>query len=355
MNEDIKTTLKKHQKLIDQRLVIFFDEKERELKKVSDLAVKMCREIRDFTLRDGKRLRPILVYYGYLAGHGKNKKAILDASIFAELSHSYLLIHDDIIDRDKIRRGGPTMHKSYEQKYAKTAKNSEYLGISGAIMAGDLASAFAYEILTDSKFSPVLKEKAVKKMNQVLSDVICGETMDIFAGLNSGIKKGDILKILEYKTARYTIEGPLYIGAILAGAPENILKILSQFAIPLGIAFQLKDDILGMFGNMKVTGKSASSDIKEGKRTLLIVETLRLADKKQKKEIFKALGDPNATEKQLKNVREIIKNTGALDKISRKATEFAARASGIIEKSDLAKEIKQFLIGMSDYILEREK
>ncbi len=354
-NKGMEKYLEKYQRLINRRLIGFFDKKEEKLKKVSDFAVKMCREIRDFTLRGGKRLRPILVYYGYLAGNGKNKEAILDASIFAELLHSYLLIHDDIMDKDEIRRGKPTIHSLYKEKYKNLPDRSEHLGISSAILAGDLTAPFAYEILAESNFPNDFKNKAIRKLNIILEDVIAGQTIDIFGGIGRQLEINDILKIMEYKTARYTIEGPLHIGAILAGAPDSVLRKLSQCAVPLGIAFQIRDDILGVFGDTKVTGKSASSDIREGKQTLLIVEALRVAGKNQKKEILEAFDNPNATEKQIKNVREIIKNTGALEKASKEAIKLASRARNIIEKSDFSKETKQFLIGISDYILEREK
>jgi len=252
------------------------------------------------------------------------------------------------------------------------------LGISSAILAGDLAVSFAYEILAESNFPDDFKNKAIQRLNIILKDVIVGQTIDVFGGIGRQLKIGNILKIMEYKTARYTIEGPLHIGAILAGpvrsraracapvglgraasngagASDKVLKILSDFAIPLGIAFQIRDDILGVFGDAKVTGKSSSSDIREGKQTLLIVEALKRAGKNQKKEIFEAFGNSNATEKQMQNVREIIKNTGALDRVNSEAIKFASRARDIIEKSDFSKETRQFLIGISNYIIAREK
>lgn len=352
---DIEKTLRQFQKEVNRRLVDFFQQKIKKFKKLSPVTGEMVEEIRNFTMRDGKRIRPLFVYYGYLATGGKNKKAILDVCIFAELIHSYLLIHDDIIDRDKIRRGELTLHCRYSKDYRKLSNDADFLGICAGILAGDLTSTFSYEILADSNFLMELKNKAIKRLNQILEDVINGQILDIFLKVGRKLNKEDIFKILEYKTARYTIEGPLQIGAILAGAGSKTLQILSQYAIPLGMAFQIKDDILGMFGDSKITGKTIDSDIKEGKQTLLILEARQRTDAKQKKIIAGTLGNINATKKQIQELKKIVRETGSLDYSLREAKKLVNRAKIVIEKSNFSLEVKQFLIGIADYIIQREK
>lgn len=352
---NIQKILRKYKKEIDKRLNLFFKSKIKELESISPLASNMAREIRNFTMSDGKRIRPILVYFGYLAAGGKNKKAILDTCIFVELVHSYLLIHDDIIDRDQVRRGKPTVHCQYQEIYKELSKESEHLGLCGGILAGDLASVFSYEILAQSNFRPELKTKAIKRLNQVLENVISGQTLDIFLGMGRQLTKKDIFKILEYKTARYTIEGPLQTGAILAGANKKTLQTLSQYALPLGIAFQLKDDILGMFGNPKITGKAVGADIKEGKQTLLILEAKRQADKKQKKFIRQVFGNRKTTAVQIEKMKEIVRQTGALDFVIDEAEKLANQAKQVIEKSNFSQDVRQSLTEIADYILKRER
>ncbi|MBU0476682.1 polyprenyl synthetase family protein, partial [Patescibacteria group bacterium] len=280
---DIQKIFLQLQKKVNQRLELFFDRKAKELKNFSPLTKQLFKEIKDFSLAGGKRIRPIFLYYGYLAGGGKNKKAILDASICVELIHNYLLIHDDIIDKDEFRRGKPTIHEIYRTIYQKKFLDSKHLGVSAGILAGDFCSVFGYDILVNSKFPLELKLKAIQKLNQILIEVVEGEMLDVFLGLDHQLSQNDIFKILEYKSARYTVEGPLHLGAILAGANGNLLKRLSQYAIPLGIAFQIQDDILGMFGEPKKTCKPSGNDLKEAKQTILILKARQLASPKQRK------------------------------------------------------------------------
>jgi geranylgeranyl diphosphate synthase type I len=338
------------QREIDTRLEKFFKEKIKEIRKISPLLREVTNNCGEFILKGGKRIRPILFYYGYLAAGGRNKKAILDASISIEIIHNYLLIHDDIIDRDELRRGKPTFHQKYKEIY-----QNEHLGISAGIVTGDLASIFGYEILAKSNFSDFLKVKAINNLNQILIDVGAGQILDTFLGIDHQLSQDEIFKILEYKTARYTIEGPLYLGAILAGANEKILKQISQFAIPLGIAFQIQDDILGMFGNEKKLGKPVGSDLKEGKQTLLIFKARKLANKKEKQTIEQALGNPKLTKKQLEKVREIIIKTSSLDFAKNLAKKLVSQSKSIIKKSNFPTNFKEFLIKLADFIIEREK
>lgn len=353
---EIQKTLVYLQKEINKRLEDFFKNKIKEAKNFSLPVRKMLEVIQDFVLAEGKRIRPILVYYGYLAGGGKNKEAILDATIFMELIHDFLLIHDDIIDQDEFRRGGLTLHQRYHFAYQKIGeKRATHLGICAGILAGDLLVSFGYEILASARFPERLKNKALDRLSRMLNDVIFGQTLDVFLGVDHQVWKKDIFKILEYKTARYTVEGPLQIGAILAGDNDETLKTLSRYAIPLGIAFQLQDDILGMFGDEYQTGKPVGSDLKEGKQTFLIWEARRKASPEQRKIINQALGDTQLTSRRLERIREIIIETEALKYSQELAEKLVNQAKAMIEKAKFPDEVKQFLSGIADYIIRREK
>lgn len=343
-------------KEIDKRLKNFFIKKIKEAKKIfPPLVGKIISDIGEFNLRGGKRIRPILVYFGYLAAGGKRKKEILDTSIFIELLHNYILMHDDIIDRDEFRRGKPTIHCKYQALYKKISKDFEHLGISAGIVAGDVTSSFGYEILAKSRFPQPLKIKAINRLNQMLTDVFSGEVLDVFLGIEKKLSQNEIFKILEYKTAKYTIEGPLHLGAILAGGNKKVLKKLSDYAIPLGIAFQIQDDILGTFGDEKKLGKPVGSDLKEGKQTLLILKARKLANKSERKIINQALGNPNLTKNQLEKVRKIIIKTGSLDFAKALAKKLVSQSKIVIEKSNFPIRVKEFLMNLADFLIEREK
>jgi geranylgeranyl diphosphate synthase type I len=350
----IQKVLKKLKARIERRLSVFLKEKVKEAGRVSPLLQEMTYHGMEFVMRGGKRIRPALVYYGYLAGGGRNEKAILDASICVELIHNYLLAHDDIIDRDELRRGKPTIHKHYQNFYRKL-ENGEHFGNSAGILIGDLLCNFGYESLTNAKFSETLKNRALARLNQMLAEVIFGEMLDVFLGIRKLLKEKDILKILKYKTAKYTIEGPLHIGAILAGSNKKTLRILSQYNIPLGVAFQIQDDILGIFGEVKATGKAVGADVREGKQTLLIFRAMQQASERQRKIIKQTLGNNKASAEDIQKIKEIVINTGSLEYCQKMAELLVRRSKKVIEKSSFALGVKEFLIGIADYIIKRTK
>jgi len=219
------------QKAINREVARFFNQKIKE----ADAAFerKVLNWLREYSLRKAKRIRAILVIYGYLLAGGKNRAAILKTSIFIELIHNYLLIHDDIIDKDEMRRGKKSLHCLY--------------GLEAAMVAGDMASALGYKILNSAPFPVKNKVLALAKLNQTLYSTCYGQMLDLSLRekIKSGKKAGaeEVLTIYKKKTAFYTLVAPLQIGAILAGAGDGFLKKIEKFALPLGIAFQIKDDL----------------------------------------------------------------------------------------------------------------
>ena len=339
---------------IDRQLGKFFDGKIKQAAPLPSFVGRAIGEIKNFALRDGKRFRPILFYFGYIAAGGKSREAALRSSIFIELIHDAILIHDDIIDRDTLRRGKPTMHERFKTLYRGKTADAGQVGVSFGIMAGDMLLGYGYEALVSSKFSPVAKEGALKKLGSVLSYAATGEELDILYSARPKAGLRDILRVYEYKTARYTIEGPLHLGAILAGADEEFLKKLSRFAIPLGIVFQIQDDILGMFGDEKTTGKSASSDLKQGKQTILIFEARRRANKKQRRIIDRVLGNRNLTNHQTEEIRKIIRETKSLEYAEKLARKLVDRSKAAIKKSFLPRAAEDFLMRLADYVVSRK-
>lgn len=354
---NINNYLAELKKQIDAELGIFFELKMKQAKnenKPAELA-EMIKNLKKFTLNSGKRIRPILFYSGYVLVGGKDKTEALKTSIAIELIHSYLLIHDDIIDQDDIRHGDLSMHYKYEKSFADKLeeKNLKHFGASMAIIVGDLASTFGYEILTDSDFSIDLKIKAIGRLNYIIANTIAGEALDVILVEYPNVKVDKIFEMQKYKTAKYTIEGPLHLGAILAGADEKFLKSLSKFAVPVGAAFQIQDDIIGIFGDEKKIGKPVGSDIKEGKKTFLISKALEKADEKQKKMLNRALGNKNVSIEDIDGVRDIIVKTGSLEFSKAEAQKLINSAKQSLEGLNISKENKKFLSGLADFIVKR--
>jgi geranylgeranyl diphosphate synthase type I len=275
-------------RLCEPRLRAFLDEK---LKAFAALPVDLrdvAAALRDYLLRGGKRLRGALVLLGHEAGGGKREAAI-DASLGVELLHAYLLIHDDFMDQDDVRRGGPTLHR---------ALGGDHLGTSLAVLCGDLCESWAGQLFSGA--SPLV--------SRTVEQVILGQMADLCAPGGRELSPEEILEVQRAKTGTYTFELPLHLGATLAGAAPALLDALSAYARPLGVAFQIADDLLGTFGAPEQTGKPNASDLREGKRTLLVARALQSADPADAARLRAGLGNPDANVEEL---RGILRRCGA--------------------------------------------
>lgn len=348
---DPKAIMGEYKLRVEEYLAEFFGEKEKDLEHWSSR--EACEILREYTLRGGKRIRAILMIVGYRMMGGKKEEDIIRASTALELIQSYLLIHDDIMDESDLRRGKDTVHKIYEKKHLKSgfAGRPVKFGESMAIILGDLADAYAMEILSDSNFPAELKVKAIYKLNEIIEYTGYGQIIDIYSGVMDEFKEEDLLLLHKYKTARYTIEGPLALGMILAGAePDGI----EEFAIPVGIAFQLQDDILGLFGNEEELGKPVTSDLAEGKKTLLIIKALENGTEEERKIIMDALGNPAVTYEQLEKVRDVVRKTGSLDYSRNLAEDLVKKAKDALMNMEVKDEdMRQFLLWLADYMIKR--
>ena len=350
-------------KKIEPLLEAYFSRKLQKVEKIDPLAVGAVKEIRRLVLSGGKRIRPALVYFGFLISKGKDSASILEASLSIELVHSFLLIHDDVIDRDEKRHNSNTVNKSYQllgRRLLLDKEESQHFGNSMAIVVGDMAYSMANEILFDSDFPPETILVALKKIQDIVYRTIPGEMLDILLDAKGRATEEEIMKMYDGKTARYTFEGPLHLGACLAGrgADKNLLKNFSDYAIPLGQAFQLQDDILGVFGDEKKMGKSVGSDVVEGKQTLLTVKAMEQGTDKQKKIIQKYLGKKNLSLAELQEFRKAINDSGALkyaQEISKQLVSKALEALDKMEKENIQREKGLvFLKDLAEYIILRQ-
>ena len=347
---------KKKIKKINIEIESHLDKAIKETGKRDALTADALRYVKKFTLSGGKRLRAALMYYGYLAVGGRERKKMLQAAVSVELIHVFLLIHDDIIDNDKKRHGVDTVSFKYQKLGKKISPQSDYehFGNSMAIIIGDIVGAIGSQIIFDSKFDTKFVFKALTKLQEIISMTGIGQSKDIYMEYMGKATEREILKMYEYKTAKYTIEGPLHLGASLNGASDKVLENFSEYAIPIGTAFQIQDDILGIFGSEKKIGKSVGSDIEEGKQTILVVKAREKSNSKQRKQIDEILGKKNVTAKDIEKFQEIIKETGSLDYAVGLARKLINRGKKNIKKMNINKEAKTFLVGIADYMVQRE-
>lgn len=258
--------------------------------------------IRALTLRGGKRFRPALLALAYEACGGEGGvDAVAHAGASLELLQSYLLIHDDWIDGDDFRRGGPSVHAQLRREFA-----SERLAASGAILAGDLASALAQQALFDSPLGADVVLRAAREFAAMQYQVGIGQVIDVHGAAE---RSADIERMYSLKTGSYTVRGPLLMGAALAAASPSQIAAIKRFARPLGIAFQLRDDVLGVFGDPARTGKPRDSDLRHGKRTMLVAELERSGVALEV--LARVLGRLDASDEDVERVIDLMTTTGS--------------------------------------------
>jgi geranylgeranyl diphosphate synthase type I len=269
----------------------------------------------DLLGRSAKRLRPAFVHWGHAAAGGTAEDPrVLDLAVAVELLHTFALVHDDVIDRSPARRGGPSVHAGL----AGTAggDGAGWFGVSAAIVAGDLAFVWADELL-DLACDGLTQAAAVRAAYTTLrTEVIAGQYLDLHVALAGTSADhpapADPLRVALLKSGRYTVTRPLELGARLAGADETLVDALVVFGDAAGVAFQLRDDVLGVFGDEAVTGKDVVGDLREGKRTLLVVRAMELAARADRLELQRLLGDPQLDGEGAGRCRQIIAASGAL-------------------------------------------
>lgn len=329
----------------------FFDSLKARAEAIGQPAQQVYEIIKDFTLQGGKRLRPFLVCTAYDGYGGRDTVKILKASCAVELMQSHLLIHDDIFDRACLRRGYPTVHKVLERLYSSTKPiDGPHLATSLAILAGNLASQYGVLALSQSGFPGDLRIKALNLYASVVADESYGQILDMQAETGQTMTENDIMTIFYYKTTRYSVEGPLHLGAILADAPESELRALSSFAKPVGNIFQMQDDIVGLFGSEEVVGKPVGSDLREGKQTLLLLKAFECASDKDRELIGRSLATKDITQAEIRRVREIVTACGSLQHAEALIDSWIAEAKEALQRCALVSEAHGILSAFSEYV-----
>lgn len=311
----------------------------------------------DMLSRGGKRIRGALVMAGYEMCGGTDQTMIVRAATALEMIHAYILIIDDIQDRSTLRRGKPTVHEqlaAYHQ--AKQLKgDAAHTGVSLALNAALTGAHAAQMLLAGLNVDPELKVKVLGIVNHTMIVTAHGQTTDIMNELVGEVTPADIAHALEWKTAHYTVLNPLCVGMVLAGAGCEDTNAIREYALHTGKAFQITDDIIGVFGSDSETGKSTMDDIREGKRTILTQHALEHASLEDRIILEKCLGDPELTPDNFEKAREIIRGSGALEYAAEEAQQAAQEAISSLQAVRLgwSKDAVQFLQGLAKALLVR--
>lgn len=312
----------------------------------------------------GKRFRAQFAAQGYRAVRaldlqgevGVELGAVLDAASALELFHAAALVHDDVIDRSDTRRGRPSVHRAFGAMHdARAWRGSpDHFGLAAAILLGDLLQSWADELLQRACAAvgdPAITCRVREHFDRMRSEVAVGQYLDVleeqyptFAAHEEQLERST--RVLVYKSAKYSVEAPLLIGAALAGADEAQEEALARFGLPVGVAFQLRDDLLGVFGDAEVTGKPIGDDLVEGKRTVLVTLAREALPTTQRRIFEGMLGEPLSRE-EVALLQGTIRESGAVERVEEMISRNVQRATTSILDAPVRREAAETLIGLA--------
>ncbi|MHA1408906.1 MAG: polyprenyl synthetase family protein [Candidatus Odinarchaeia archaeon] len=343
-------------KKVNTQIKSFLNKKAREVKKLGETHSQYYHNISEFILRGGKRLRPVALIMAYKAVVNTPENSIYLPSISIELLHNATLVHDDIIDHDDVRRGGPTFHRKYSEIFKKKTETHDDFGVSVGILGGNSCFNLGIESILKSAFNSEEKLKALSYYSKGFQEVIDGVFLESIMQINRESTEKEYLTMIKLKTSALFEKGIL-IGATLGGAEQSQINALGKYAVLTGQAFQIQDDILGTFGVEKVTGKPADSDIKEGKLNILSIKAFEIADKREKEKLNSIYGNSEATSKEIEYVRSYLREKRILDYCTKLSNKLANQAIKALDKTDppLKQESIEFFKRLSDFVIKRSK
>lgn len=310
-------------------------------------------------VRGGKWLRPAFCYWGWRGAGGPDSEPIVHAAAAIELFQAAALIHDDVMDDSDTRRGMPSVHRRFATLHAAAGwvGNDERFGLAGAILAGDLCLVWSGELLAASGLPVSQLAVARAPFDRMRTELMAGQYLDILEQAVAGNRPDSPVerarRVIHYKSAKYTVEEPLQIGGSLAGADPALLATYRAYGLPLGEAFQLRDDILGVFGDPWQTGKPAGDDLREGKRTVLMAQTLLAANPVQTTQVHTLLGHPDLDETGVGVLRETIQATGALAVVEQLIGDLVRQARAALHAGNVPQPARDVLDALIDAATDR--
>ena len=357
-----RATLSAFRGRLDDALARWIDARRREAAAEAPQAAELAEEVGRLVAGGGKRLRPALLDAAYRACGGRSEEAVLALSMATELLHTYLLIHDDIMDHAPVRRGEPTAHTVFAARHRERSwpgDASDY-GRSVALLVGDLAHTWAAALSRagGAEGDPDAVAAAFDAMSR---EVIGGQYLEMtlpfrLAGDDADQPTADeLLRALRLKSGRYSVERPLEIGALLAGAAPETVAALRDYGETVGDAFQLQDDVLGTFGEAAAVGKPVASDLEEGKYTFLVHHALAGAEPADRRWLRQALVRGHLTAEEVERARRIIRGSGGLAAVQAMIDERLSRGREILARLPFSAEHATFFFGLIDYLAGRDR
>ncbi len=315
--------------------------------------------VQELVSRGGKRVRPYLVELAYKGYGGRQLSKIRKVAASQELFHAFILMHDDIIDRDYVRWGGPNITGHYQQYFEKFVNPTEaaHYASSWGLLAGDACLGISNKLLSESGFAATKNLAALSMVQQTLFAMIGGELVDtvlpIVTKPGQTVDQERILAVCQYKTSTYSFCTPLQLGALFAGADSKEITLLEEFGHALGIAYQLRDDVLDVYCDEQTLGKPTASDLVEGKQTILLQYGLALCSPADRKTLVRSLKSAKLTSVQLATVQDILVRSGARAKTEALMNHFCQKALLILDRTNLSTDSKVALQELVTYCAER--
>ncbi len=302
---------------LDPLLASFLDARVADLAQLDPALQRVGREVADLVCLGGKRLRPAFVYWGHRATGADHLDGVLHCAGAVELLQAFALVHDDVMDRSERRRGRPTVHVALAADHAEQGLigDSAWFGVGAAILAGDIAFVWSDRLFDDAPLPVAALARARSVFTELRVEVMAGQYLDLRLAASAGATEADALRVALLKSGRYTVTRPLQLGAAIGDGGPDLDQALAGYGDAIGLAFQLRDDVLGLYGDPGETGKSSLDDLREGKRTLLILRALERADAAERQVLAALLGKPDLDEADAHRAREIVRDSGALSSV----------------------------------------
>ena len=314
-------------------------------------------------LAGGKRLRPAFCVWGYVAAAGRPTEdlpAVLSAAASLDLLHVSALVHDDVIDASDLRRGRPAAHRQFEALHRTAGGEGDpaAFGRAGAILLGDLLIVWSVELLRAAGLAPAALARALPVVEAMRTEVTCGQYLDMMAqtGLLTDDTRPGLVgadRVVEYKSARYTVQRPCQAGAAIGGGNTQLERDLAAYGSPLGRAFQFRDDLLGVFGDSELTGKPTGDDLREGKRTVLIAAAYARARPAARAALADGLGDPDLDADGVARLQQLITETGAAEAVETRIAEGHEQALHALARADITAQGRAGLTALADAAVRR--
>ncbi len=349
------STLRDVRVRVDERIDDLLTGEHRRWSRFDQLLDEPLERLRHFSVNGGKRLRPAFCHLGHVAAGGDpDDPSVLDAGAALELLHVFALVHDDVMDGSELRRGDPTVHLHFSRLHDEHswAGESRRFGEGVAVLVGDLALVLADGLLTGAPRS------AWDVYNELRVELVMGQFLDVAFAANRSADPATSQKIALFKSAKYTVERPLHLGAALAGRLDELADAYSGYGLPLGEAVQVRDDVLGAFGDESILGKPVGDDFREGKPTRLVLTAREVAEREQLApalEVLDRIGDPSMTAADVVAVQEVLEFTGARAEVERYIESLLHRSVDALTTVDLEPGARASLVDLAVYCCNRDR